>query len=1353
VQILFCTLIYAGGIVPPRQDPNKPEWVKGEILVKFKDDVELQISSNRGILETGIESLNELNSKWQVSEMEKVFKTEEKRTETKTIKTYTGEIIEVPQLFNIYKMKIPDDTDVVKAVEDFEKNQNVEYAEPNYIARICVIPDDPSFSNQWGLHNTGQYHLEDADIDAPEAWEIETGDTTVVIAIIDTGVDYGHPDLADKMVSTGYDFVNNDDDAMDDNGHGSHVAGIAAATTDNSIGIAGVAWNCKILPVKVLQSNGYGTYSDVASGVNYAANNNAKVINLSLGGYSASYVLQDALENAYTTSVIVAAAGNGGTSALFYPASWSFVIGVGASDVIYDNINEIWYEGRAVFSNYGINADLYAPGVNIYSTIPLFHPHTYGYASWNGTSMATPFVTGTVALLRSHYSDWSNELIHGQLIYSSDGIAGGIRLNAHRTLIEIPEPQLSLYSHTIIDTLPGCDQDGIADAGETVEMVFDIQNTWGQAYNVEAILSYHSYEDTCFVTIIDSVSTFGGGVSPYAHVNNESNPFMFSVKSSTPNNTDVYFDYEITCDEGYSFIGTFYITAQRGIEIGGIISENTTWSNDYLYIVTANTLVQQGVTLTIEPGTRIQFNNYYLRIDGCLIAIGTEDSMIVFTSNAQNPAPGDWDKIRFTNTSLDAIYDSNGNYISGSIIKYVEVEFGGSTHYLGAITIENCSPYISFNFIHDNSYIGIVTDCSGSIIEHNLIRNNYRGVEIKCSTIQLSNNFIEDNYGRGMLMHQSDSSLIITNNIIRYNHGCGIFVLDGTATIKSNVIYENLGEGIWFPEPGLGSQYCSANSNTIMNNINGILVEKYAPNGYYFNYNNLVNNRQNINQYEIKQQNTEEINALHNYWGTTNSDSIDAWIWDYYDDFDLGMVYYEPFETTPIVDAPGFLYQVEFNPPPPIGCEVDTFNLIFSKSMDISIQPYVTFGVCEPYTQHIIEGAWVDSTNWQGTYEFNIMTGDGINHLRVTTAEDCEGMEIPKDTRFSFVVDATGAASGGFIAQAGIEEVDLGWHSPDLVDLMGYNMYRYHEITRSDFSDPILINTSMITDTTYCDMSVTPNITYYYMYTAISTDLIESDYSDPAIATPFNAAYANIKVFLEGPYDAVGDIMNCLLTLPITSPYDNEDIGSLPTVAGHSLVDWIQVKLRTTETGTTVDSCNAFLLEDGSVVDVNGNSSLPFNNTSGNEYYILIHHRNHLDVMSAVKHTFGSSQGETTNINLTIPGSIYGDGYQELETGIIGMYSGDINNDGEVTTSDYTNWYNAYITGSSGYQTTDLNMDGEVTTSDYTKWYNNFIVGASSSIPGQTRESFVRSKKILLKKIIKNTRKNVWRKHEKQIRK
>jgi len=1127
VHILFCTLIYAGGIVPPRQDPNKPEWVKGEILVKFKDNVELQISSNRGILETGINSLNEIISKWQVTEMEKIFKTEKKRTETKTIMTYTGEIIEVPQLFNIYKMKIPDDTDVEKAVADFEKNPNVDYAEPNYIARICVIPDDSSFSNQWGLHNTGQYHLADADIDAPEAWEIETGDSTVVIGIIDTGVDYGHPDLADKVVSTGYDFVNNDDDAMDDNGHGSHVAGIAAATTNNVLGIAGVAWNCKILPVKVLQSNGYGSYSDVANGVNYAANNNAKVINLSLGGYAESYVLRDALENAYTTAVIVASAGNDGweyhpfTGIAFYPAAWSFVIGVGASDVLYDNINEIWYEGRAVFSNYGINADLYAPGVNIYSTIPLFHPHTYSYTSWNGTSMAAPFVTGTVALIRSYFSEWSNELIHGQLIYSSDGIVGGIRLNAYRTLTEIPEPQLSLYSHTITDTLPGCDQDGIADAGETVEMVFDIQNSWGQAYNVEATLSYHSYEDTCFVTIIDSVSTFGGGVSPYAHVNNETNPYKFYVKSSTPNNTDVYFDYEITCNGRYSFTGTFYITTQRGIEISGIISSNTIWTPDYLYIVTGNMLVESGVTLTIEPGTRIQvYPAVYLRFDGSLKAIGTPDSMIVFTSN--DPLH----EQRWRNLQL----------CGGDTLKYVEIAYGSG--------VKTSGDYIGYCWIHDNgsdnAKEGGIWLVGHSMVEHNLIQRCYTrnagygpGVifaDHSGGTIRY--NIVEE--CSGVQIYDFQPSLIIDHNIFR-NSSTGVCFYcqsnAGSVQITHNIMDRQSYAGISFGYLAYISSTSSLiiQNNTIIENAKGIYGNQ--SNNNFWHQMMITNNNILYNNYNVYNTRSLSINAQNNYWGTTNSDSIDTWIWDYYDDFSLGKVFYQPFATSPIVDAPGFLYQVEFNPPPPIGCEEVAFELIFSKPMDISIQPYVTFGVCEPYNQHIIEGAWIDSTNWQGTYEFGIMTGDGINNLRVTTAEDCEGMEIPKDTRFSFVVDATGASSIGFIAQAGIGKVDLEWNGQDMMDLMGYNMYRYYKVTDSTYSDTTLVNTSMITDTTYCDMSVIPDTTYYYMYTGISTDFIESGYSVPASATPFNATPGDANGDLAVNVLDITTIVNYLLNL------------------------------------------------------------------------------------------------------------------------------------------------------------------------------------------------------------------------------
>jgi len=1203
---------FAGGIVPPKQDPNNPQYVKGEILVKFKDETQILQSLAKGIQQTGISTIDQLNQTYQVEKMEKVFKNAKPRLTKPTFKDYTGKIHQVPNLDKIYKLNYKDKIDPVELSKKYEEDPNIEYAEPNYIAQICIEPNDPYFGDQWGLHNTGQYHLNDADIDAPEAWEVEKGDTTVIIGIIDTGVDWGHPDLVDKIINTGYDFVNDDNDAMDDNGHGSHVAGIAAASTDNEVGIASIAWNCKILPVKVLQSNGYGTYSDVANGVTYAANNGANIINLSLGGYAESYVLRDALENAYTTAVIVAAAGNDGTTHLpgtpwtpFYPAAWSFVIGVGASGMFYDKQTDTWYEGVASFSNGGLNTDLYAPGVNIYSTIPLFHPHSYSYASWNGTSMAAPFITGTVALIRSYYSDWSNELIHGQLINTTDEIVGGIRLNAYKSLTEIAIPQLSLYSHTIIDTLPGCDQDGIADAGETIEMVFDIQNTWAQAYNVQTILRYHSYEDTCFVTIIDTISTFGGGVSPYAHVNNETNPYKFYVKSSTPNNTDVYFDYEITCDGGYNFSGTFYITTQRGIEISGIIREDMTLTNDYLYIVTANVLVDGGVTLTIEPGTRIQFcAGKYLRIDGTLIAIGEEDSLIIFTSNAQNPAAGDWEGIKFHN-STDAIYDDFGNYVAGTIIRYSEIEFGG------IIYADNCSPYIVRNYIHDNLTFstalgGVITLFnSDSHVEYNkVILNSSRiGTISVCdenryinSSAYINRNFIIDNYGQysGAIYLYYSSPIISRNFICGNSSGKGGAIGSLTSycnpLIEQNSISHNSNGSL-----GIGcfsairmNSYANFRNNTVLHNNGGIYVSFSEPNIYK---NNIINNVIGYN-YEIKRGLDGPDDVMHdiivrnNYWGTINTDSIDTWIWDYYDDFDLGKVIYQPFETEPIVDAPGFLYQVALDPPSPIGCEVDTFNLIFSKPMDISIQPNVKFGVCEPYTQHIIEGAWVDSTNWQGTYTFSITTGDGINHLRVTTAKDCEGMEIPKDTRFSFVLDATGASSVGFIAQAGIGKVDLEWNGQDMVDLMGYNMYRYHNLTDSTCSDPILVNTSMITDTTYCDMSVVPYVHYYYMYTGISTDFNESDHSDPASATPFDA----------DPGDANGDmsvnvldiisIVNYMLqTNPQPFLFDASDINSDGVINVLDIIGVVNIILQAAPKMAGVDAEEAiFSLKDEQLI-------------------------------------------------------------------------------------------------------------------------------------------------------------------------
>ena len=207
------------------------------------------------------------------------------------------------------------------------------------------------------------------------------------------------------------------------------------------------------------------------------------------------------------------------------------------------------------------------------------------------------------------------------------------------------------------------------------------------------------------ITIVNDTASFSA-ISAYATDDNDGStgapgdtPFVFSVAPDTPNNHQVIFVVDISADGGYETSLQFSILTQRGREISGIIDHNTTWSG-YRYIVTGNVLVQEGMTLTIEPGTEILFNqDKYLQVDGCLKAIGTEDNMIVFSSNRDDFAPGDWGGIRFTDSSIDAEFDADGNYVSGSVIQYVEIAFGTG------IEVNSCSPFISHSYIHDNTFL------------------------------------------------------------------------------------------------------------------------------------------------------------------------------------------------------------------------------------------------------------------------------------------------------------------------------------------------------------------------------------------------------------------------------------------------------------------------------------------------------------------------------------------------------------------------------------------------------------------------------------------------------------------------
>ena len=271
----------------------------------------------------------------------------------------------------------------------FRASPLVEYAEPNYIlATQETVPNDPDYTRQWGL----------AAIGASDAWDIQTGNADIIIGLIDTGVDLDHPDLQGK-ISAGWDFVNNDGDPQDDNGHGTHVAGIMAATANNGIGITGVSWGARIMPVKVLDASGSGSYADVAAGILYAVDHGAKVINLSLGGTSPSITLEEAVNYAADHGVVmVASAGNRGTTGVTYPAKYPNTIAVGAVD---SNMS------LASFSSQGPEVDLVAPGIDIYSTLL---DNSYGLK--NGTSMAAPFVSGAAALLLSaNGANTNNEIV------------------------------------------------------------------------------------------------------------------------------------------------------------------------------------------------------------------------------------------------------------------------------------------------------------------------------------------------------------------------------------------------------------------------------------------------------------------------------------------------------------------------------------------------------------------------------------------------------------------------------------------------------------------------------------------------------------------------------------------------------------------------------------------------------------------------------------------------------------------------------------------------------------------------------------------------------------------------------
>jgi subtilisin family serine protease len=273
-----------------------------------------------------------------------------------------------------------------EAIASLRARGDVEFAEPNHVVHIAATPTDPLYaSNQWNLPQIG----------LPTAWNTSTGSASVIIAVVDTGVDASHPDLAGKITTganAGYNFVANNTTTTDDHFHGTFVASIIAANTNNGQGGAGVCWACKIMPVKVLDSTGSGSTFNVAQGVDWAVAHGANVINMSLGSSSPDSGLQTSVDNAWNAGVIVVAASGNNNGPVLYPAAYPNVIAVGSNNSA---------GVKSSFSNFGPELDVMAPGENVFGALCTCGAYTGGYGTGSGTSFASPHVAGVVGLLIS----------------------------------------------------------------------------------------------------------------------------------------------------------------------------------------------------------------------------------------------------------------------------------------------------------------------------------------------------------------------------------------------------------------------------------------------------------------------------------------------------------------------------------------------------------------------------------------------------------------------------------------------------------------------------------------------------------------------------------------------------------------------------------------------------------------------------------------------------------------------------------------------------------------------------------------------------------------------------------------
>lgn len=1080
--------------------------------------------------------------------------------------------------------------DVWATVDKLSDNENILSAEPDFVwektdtTTVAATDEEINAETHFPCMDvTGVWK------DCFDPAKKEAPGKGTVVAVIDTGVDYTHKDLADNIWVNegeipgngidddgngyvddvyGVDFVEGDSDPMDEHGHGTHVAGIIAMTPGNGGGV-GVAYGAKIMCIRAGQANGSFASTDIAKAIKYAADNGADVINMSFGGTGRSYLVESALQDAFPSCVLVAAAGNDGLPTndatlagyLFtediYPAGYKYVLGVMATD---NN------KSLASFSNWdfaegsGCEYEMAAPGVNIYSTLP-----GNRYACWSGTSMAAPNVSAAASILRSKYTDkskYSSRYIMGQLCSATSSRAYGFRsypeLNIRDSLTRQAQPSLSLdevYTLDYQDVSSVNNGDGIAQPGETIDMGVAVWNRWGAATDVTVKVDADSVAGipNKYVEFINDeiklsdVGTFASVNNGFTYTDEKltgiSNPIRFKIKEGTPNDIQITFNISITAKNGlderdtklYSTGSSYTITVQNGVALSGIINEDMTLTNDKLWILENNVLIPEGVTVTVEPGTRIQFwsadpnnkyganANVYLQVEGRFIAEGTEEQPI-----EMYPGKGFEDKEVVINSARNCDH---------SLLKYVNllnanfcVQKDGIHLEFSVTEIDHCT----FSLLSTFNYLRIYADKirNTRFINYYMLVGNPGYYDIEGYEIS---NCIFDNCNIGLDAHEKFNNNVVVNQIA-----------------KEPAIYIR---------PKDGDAYLDI--------LNNAMITSYYLNDY--------DNIKVVGSFRS----TQDRNGRHaydisgNYWGTTNPDLVKVQCLDADWDVSRNDLIQEPYltldddmsEIYPFVTE-AYLTDKDGNRIDKVsGAQTVKMHVKFNRDMASDIQPMVTYGGSEPYTDFAVSGDWANAREWVSEFKIDPYIDLGTMYIRVkgAAAADDKWLVTGNDWgRFKFEITNSSAQSMSLTGEGQFGKNVLSWMQDDYDTLAGYNIYRatsYDTDKKPEEQNFTRVNQSVLNadELSFIDENVRAGTDYYYYFTVVDTDLNESKASNVISCCPLEG---EPPVIVHTPVETLTPDKAIAITADIT---DNVKVaGATLYFKNKSADSWKSVDMRNT---------------------------------------------------------------------------------------------------------------------------------------------------------------------------------------------